>query len=138
MSARSFFDTNILVYADDITARLKQRRALELFEEHRRARTGVVSLQILQEYFVTLTKKFGLDASTVRGKTELLAKLDVVILDERDVLAAIDLHRLYHFSLWDALVIRAAKQGGCKTVFSEDWHHGQEVDGIRIVNPFLS
>jgi predicted nucleic acid-binding protein len=138
MSARSFFDTNILAYTDDKTAQVKQHRALDLFEEHRQARTGVVSLQILQEYFVTLTRKFGMDASAARSKTELVSKLHVVVFDERDILAAIDLHRLYHFSLWDALVIRAAKQGGCKTVFSEDWQHGQEIEGVRIVNPFVS
>jgi hypothetical protein len=56
MAARSFFDTNILIYADDSSAPKKKHRALELISEHRRAGTGVVSLQILQEYFVTVTK----------------------------------------------------------------------------------
>jgi predicted nucleic acid-binding protein len=56
MSGRSFFDTNILVYADDKAAPAKQRRDLELLATHRRARTGVLSLQVLQEYFVTVTR----------------------------------------------------------------------------------
>ena len=57
MSARSFFDTNILVYSDDKAYPAKQRHAVELLAEHRRAATGVVSLQVLQEYFVTVTRK---------------------------------------------------------------------------------
>jgi predicted nucleic acid-binding protein len=136
MSARSFFDTNVLVYADDKSAPDKQRRALELVAEHRRARTGVVSLQVLQEYFVTVTRKLRVDASIARRKLELLAEFDVAAPDVADVLAAIDLHRLHGFSFWDALILRTAKQAGCRALFSEDWQHGGEVDGIRIINPF--
>jgi predicted nucleic acid-binding protein len=61
MSGRSFFDTNVLVYADDRATPAKQRRAIELVAEHRRARSGVVSLQVLEEYFVTVTRKLHLD-----------------------------------------------------------------------------
>jgi predicted nucleic acid-binding protein len=136
MSARSFFDTNILVYADDKSAPAKQRRALELVAEHRRARTGVVSLQVLQEYFVTVTRKLRVDAGTARRKVELLAEFDVASPDIADVLAAIDLHRLHGFSFWDALILRTAKQAGCRVLFSEDWQHASEVDGVRIINPF--
>jgi predicted nucleic acid-binding protein len=57
MSARSFLDTHVLVYADDKAAPAKQKRAVDLVAEYRRARTGVVSLQVLQEYFVTVTRK---------------------------------------------------------------------------------
>ena len=138
MSARSFFDTNVLVYGDDAAAGAKQKRALALFEEHRRARSGVVSLQILQEYFMAATQKLRVDAVLARSKVELISKLDVVILDQRDVLAAIDFHRLHQFSFWDALVFQAAKQGGCRVIFSEDWQHSREVDGVRIINPFLA
>ena len=77
MSARTFFDTNVLVYADDKAAPAKQRRALELVAAHRRAGTGVLSLQVLQEYFVTVTRKLGVDAQIVRRKVELLAEFDV-------------------------------------------------------------
>lgn len=136
MSARSFFDTNVLVYTDDKAAPAKQRRAVDLVAEHRRAGTGVVSLQVLQEYFVTVTRKLHLDASLARRKVELLAELDVAAPDLTDVLAAIDLHRLHGFSFWDALVIRAAKQSGCTVLFSEDFQHRRDVDGIRIMNPF--
>jgi predicted nucleic acid-binding protein len=136
MSARSFFDTNVLVYSDDKAAPAKQRRALDLLAQHRRAGTGVVSLQVLQEYFVTVTRKLRVDARVARRKVELLAEFDVAFPEVADVLAAIDLHRLHGFSFWDALVLRAAKQAGCSVLLSEDMQDAREIDGVRIVNPF--
>ena len=133
---RSFFDTNILIYADDKASPAKQRRALDLVAEHRRARTGVVSLQVLQEYFVTVTRKLRVDAHVARRKVELLAEFDVAAPEVADILAAIDLHRLHGFTFWDALVLRAAKQAGCSLVFSEDMQDAREIDGLQIVNPF--
>ena len=138
MSARSFFDTNVLVYADDKAAPAKQRRALELVAEHRRAGTGVLSLQVLQEYFVTVTRKLQVDARIARRKVELLAEFDVAAPELTDILAAIDLHRLHGLSFWDALVVRSAKQAGCSVLLTEDFQHGREMEGLRIVNPFVS
>jgi predicted nucleic acid-binding protein len=136
MSDRSFLDTNILIYADDKATPAKQRRALELVAEHRRARTGVVSLQVLQEYFVTVTRKLHVDPRIARRKVELLAEFDVAAPDVADILAAIDLHRLHRFSFWDALILRAAKEAGCSVLFSEDMQDTREIDGLQIVNPF--
>ena len=136
MSVRSFFDTNVLVYADDKASPAKQRRALELVAEHRRAGTGVVSLQVLQEYFVTVTRKLEVDARIARRKVELLAEFDVAAPDVADILAAIDLHRLHGFSFWDALILRAAKQAGCTVLLSEDFQESRETDGVRVVKPF--
>ena len=136
MSARSFFDTNVLVYADDKAAPAKQRRALAVIAEHRRLATGVVSLQVLQEYFVTATRKLKVDAAVARRKVELLAEFDVAIPEVSDILAAIDLHRLHGFSFWDALALRSVKQSGCSVFLSEDLQKQREVDGVRIVNPF--
>ena len=136
MSARSFFDTNILIYADDKATPAKQRRALELVAEHRRARTGVVSLQVLQEYFVTVTRKLHVDPRIARRKVELLAEFDVATPEVADILAAIDLHRLHRFSFWDALILRAAKEAGCSVLFSEDMPDTREIDRLQIVNPF--
>ena len=137
MTDRSFFDTNILVHADDKAAPAKQRRSIELVAQHRRARTGVLSLQVLQEYFVTVTRKLHVEATIARRKVELLAELDVFIPDVDDVLAAIDVHRLHGFSFWDALVLRAAKEAACTVLYSEDLQPGRSIDGVKIVNPFL-
>jgi predicted nucleic acid-binding protein len=136
MTARSFFDTNVLIYADDKAAPAKQRRALDLVAEHRRAGTGVVSLQVLQEYFVTITRKLRVDQRIARRKVELLAEFDIAATDVTDVLAAIDLHFLHGFSFWDALVMRSAKQAGCSVLLTEDMQETREIDGVRIVNPF--
>ena len=136
MPARSFFDTNILIYADDKAAPAKQRRALELVAEHRRAGTGVLSLQVLQEYFVTVTRKLQVDARIARRKVELLAEFDVATPEVTDILAAVDLHRLHGLSFWDALVLRSAQQSGCSVLLTEDMQDAREMDGVRIVNPF--
>jgi predicted nucleic acid-binding protein len=137
MNARSFFDTNVLIYADDKATPAKQRRAIDLVAEHRRSGTGVVSMQVLQEYFVTVTRKLHVDARVARRKVELLAEFDVAAPEIADILGAIDLHRLHGFSFWDALVLRSAKQAGCRVVLSEDMQEMREIDGVRIVNPFL-
>lgn len=136
MAVRSFFDTNVIIYGDDKSTPAKQRRALELLAEHRRTGTGVVSLQVLQEYFVTVTRKLRLDVSVARRKVELLAEFDVAVPEISDVLAAIDLHRLHGFSFWDALIIRMAQQAGCRVLFSEDLQDARQVAGITVVNPF--
>jgi predicted nucleic acid-binding protein len=136
MSARSFFDTNVLLYADDKSAPAKQRRARDLVAEHRRTGTGVVSLQVLQEYFVNVTRKLGVDPRIARRKVELLAEFYVAAPEVSDILAAIDLHRLHGFSFWDALVVRSAQQTGCRVLLSEDFQAGRDIDGVQIVNPF--
>jgi predicted nucleic acid-binding protein len=95
-----------------------------------------VSLQVLPEYFAAVTRKLGVDPSMVRRKVELLAEFDVAAPQVADILAAIDLLRLHGFSFWDALILRAAKQAGCRVLFSEDLQAAREVDGGEIVNPF--
>ena len=136
MSARSFFDTNVLLYSDDKSAPLKQRRSRELVAEHRQTRTGVVSLQVLQEYFANATRKLHVDTRIARRKVELFAEFDVAVPQVPDILAAIDLHQLHGFSFWDALVVRTAQQSGCTELLSEDFQDGREIDGVRVVNPF--
>jgi predicted nucleic acid-binding protein len=136
MTARCFVDSNVLLYADDRSAGPKRDRARELIREVMGAGTGVLSLQVLQEYFSVATKKLGISADGARQRIELLSRLDVVILGVEDVLAAIDLHRLHQFSTWDALVIRAALNAGCRVLYSEDLQDGRRIDGLEIVNPF--
>jgi predicted nucleic acid-binding protein len=136
MSVRSFFDTNVLIYSDDHDSPEKRERALDLLDAARLGGTGVVSTQVLQEYFVVTTRKLGVSASVARRKVELLARLDTVLVDVSDVIAAIDLHRLHELSFWDALVIRAAQNAGCRVLYSEDLRHGWCLDDLEIVNPF--
>ena len=134
---RVFLDSNILIYSDDKRYPQKQQTALSLIRSHRLDRTGVVSLQVLQEYFRIATRKLGLDAAIARGKVEIFARFHLVEPVLSDVLAAIDLYRLHKLSYWDALIIHCARKSGCQTVLTEDLSHGQTFDGVRIVNPFL-
>lgn len=136
MTVRCFVDSNVFVYADDRSAGAKRDRARELIREVMGARTGVLSLQVLQEYFAVTTKKLGISAAAARRRIEVLSRLDVVILGVEDVLAAVDLHRLHGFAIWDALVIRAALNAGCRILYSEDLQEGRRIDGLEVVNPF--
>jgi predicted nucleic acid-binding protein len=136
-SLRSFLDTNVLLYADDSKDLRKQRIAVELILEHRSQRTGVVSVQVLQEYFVNATNKLKLDLDVARYKVEFHSKFTVAEPNASDVVAAIDIHRIHRLSFWDSLILRMAKQTGCRVLLSEDMQHGREFDGVKIVNPFL-
>ena len=136
-SKRVFLDSNILLYCEDSANPSKQKRALELLLEHQQRKTGVVSVQVLQEFFVNATRKLGIDAALARQKIEIYSRFDVVEPSVADVLSAIDLHRLRVISYWDALIVRCAKQAGCRVLLTEDLQHGQVIDGVRVVNPFL-
>jgi predicted nucleic acid-binding protein len=136
-TSRTFLDTNVLVYSDDPRDPAKQARALDLIKDHLRLRNGVVSLQVLQEYFVTATGKLKLRAELAKQRIEVFAKFHVAAPTVNDILGAIDIHRLHSFSFWDALVLRVAKQTGCRVLLSEDMQHGREFEGVKIVNPFL-
>lgn len=135
---RVFLDTNLLIYTDDAASPAKQSAAIRLFETHLRQRSGVVSIQVLQEYFAVVTGKFRLSPDVAREKVGILSLLVVHQPLISDVLAAIDLHRLHKISFWHALIVRAASESGCRTLLTEDLRHGQRIDGVEIVNPFLS
>ena len=137
MSGRVFLDTNVLVNADDADTGAKQARAQEVVRDALTSGRGVISTQVLCEFFVIATRKLGVPAEVARRKVELLAHLDVVCPDVLDVVAAIDLCRLHRLALWDALVIRAAQTGGCQTLLTEDLSHGSRYDGVLVENPFL-
>ena len=114
----------------------KDAEPASLVAEHRRAGSGVVSLQVLQEYFVTVTRKLHLDVLIARRKVELLAEFDVAVPEVSGVLAAIDLHRLHGLFFWDALIVCSAKQAGCSILLSENFQQAREFNGVRVVNPF--
>ena len=136
MSARSFFDSNVLAYTDDHGSPGKQATAKELLAKHSEHHRGVLSTQVLQEYFVTIVRKYGVPAEIARSKVELFACFDLVLIGLEDILAAIDLHRLHQFSLWDALIVRCALRSRCSVLYSEDLQAGRRIDGLEIVNPF--
>jgi predicted nucleic acid-binding protein len=136
-ASRSFFDTNVLVYTDDPRDKVKQAVAIGLVRDHLRRRTGVVSLRVLQEYFVSATGKLKLAADLAKRRVEVFANFNVVEPAVSDVLAAIDIYRLHRVSFWDALILHSAKQAGCRVLLTEDMQHGQTIDNVKVVNPFI-
>jgi len=137
---RQFVDTNVLVYAHDVTAGDKHTRARALVEELRETREGCLSVQVLQEFFVTTTRKIPkpLDAPAAARIIDDLAHWHVHAPDAADVLAAVDIHQQTGASFWDAMILRSAKELGCATVHSEDLNPGQDYDGVQVLNPFLA
>jgi predicted nucleic acid-binding protein len=137
MSDLAFFDTNILIYTDDDRSPAKQARAARLIEDYQRRDAMVVSLQVLQEYYAVITRKLGVDAEQAQRKVEILAEEKVIRFDSRDVIAAIELHRLTRISFWDAMIVHAARLAGATVLFTEDMRHGAVIGGVPVVNPFL-
>lgn len=137
MTERVFIDSNLLLYADDLDAGAKAARAQEILQDALTSATGVLSTQVLQEYFVNATRELGVDPAIARRKVELLARLDVVVVRVELVVDAIDLHRLHPISFWDALIVKAASAARCGRLLTEDLQHDQVIDGVRIQNPFV-
>lgn len=138
--SRQFIDTNVLVYAYDKTGGVKHERARDLVTSLWEARDGCVSIQVLQEFFVTVTRKIPkpLDAPAAKEIVADLARWYVHTPAADDVLAAISLHQRAGISLWDAMIVRSAVEIGCGVIRSEDLNHGQVYDGVRVANPFMA
>jgi predicted nucleic acid-binding protein len=135
---KSFFDTNILVYLFDADSPDKRRKARALFRNHAEAGDILVSTQVLQEFYVAVTRKLArtLDAGAAAEAVSNFAELPLVQIDSRLIIAAIHRSRKDQLSFWDALIVQAAIEGNAGTLYSEDMQHGQVLDSLRVVNPF--
>ena len=136
----SFIDTNVLVYAfekgDSARKRIAQALMSELIAEDRLR----VSTQVLQEVFVTLTRKVKQPCSTEEalGVLEDLTAWPLMVVDYEAIRAAIELTGQACLSFWDALIVVAAARSGASVLYTEDLNDGQEILGVRITNPFAS
>ena len=139
MSDKYFVDTNILLYAHDVTIGAKHDRARALVEELWRTRSGVLSTQVLQELCVNLRRKAGrpLDVKTTREIVTDYLSWEVVVNTGESVLEALEIENRYGISFWDALVIQAAESSGAAVLYSEDLSDGQTYGSVRIVNPLV-
>jgi predicted nucleic acid-binding protein len=135
----SFFDTNLLVYLFDSSSPEKQRRAREVLAERAKRDEVLLSAQVLEEFYVAVTRKLATPLSSDQAERLVrdFAAFPVVGLDAPLVVAAVVLARRHKLSLWDALIVVAAKAGGAAELLTEDLQHGQTLEGIRVVNPFL-
>jgi predicted nucleic acid-binding protein len=133
-----FVDTNVLVYAHDISAEPKHDQAKALIHALWDSGAGCLSVQVLQEFYVTVTRKVRqpLPVETATRIVEALSFWRVYAPDARDVLAAIELQQRYQLSFWDAMIVHCAAQLGCQTIWSEDLNPGRVYGGVRVLNPF--
>jgi len=134
----TFVDTNVLAYAHDLSETRRRPMAQALLDELWRSRTGVVSTQVLQEFYVVATRKFDPPMSR-RAAREVVAAYSawrVVRVDVAMILAASELEERHQLSFWDALVLRAAHRAGAGRVVSEDLQSGRRLGGVLVENPF--
>jgi predicted nucleic acid-binding protein len=139
MSAE-FCDTNVFVYAYDVTAGRKQDQAFSLLARLWESGEGVISIQVLQELFVTLTSKIPqpLSVQDARSVVSDMGAWRTIEPGHRDVLDAIDGATRWQVSFWDAMILTTAIRAGARTVWSEDLNEGQAYDGTVVHNPFSS
>jgi predicted nucleic acid-binding protein len=136
--AFQFVDTNVLVYAHDHSAGEKHIQAKILISGLWDSGAGCLSVQVLQEFYVTVTQKVRqpLKSETAAQIVESLSFWRVYAPDARDVLGAITLQQRHQLSFWDAVIVHSAAQLGCQTLWSEDLNPDQVYAGVRVLNPF--
>lgn len=134
----AFFDTNLLVYLFDSASPEKQGKARDVFSERAQRDEVLLSTQVLQEFYVTVTRKLAspLSADQAERLVRDFAAFPIVSTDAPLVVAAVALSRRHRLSLWDAMIVVAARAGGAAELLTEDLQHGQVLEGVRIVNPF--
>jgi len=131
-----FFDTNVLVYAQDLDAPHKRERSRQLMAEVAAAGRAVISTQVLQEYYVTATRKLGVTPLAAKSVVQSFRMFEIVQLSPDLIEQAIDRSVLSQLSFWDALIVAASAASGCTTIYSEDLNVGQVIGGVKVVNPF--
>lgn len=137
MSARHFFDTNILLYSISSAAdeAVKRGRAIELLDEE----GGALSIQVLQEFYVQATRPTRPDPvphEIAVGLIRTWMRFAVQDITAPILTLALDIKADHGLSHWESAVIAAARMIGCRTLYSEDMTHGREVEGVLILNPF--
>ncbi len=135
-----FLDTNILIYAHDVDAGDRHWRAKAVVKSLWETAGGMLSAQVLSEFYVHVTRKIPspLEPARARSIIEPYLSWKVQILGPESVLAASELQQRHRISYWDALIVHAAVSGGASILYSEDLSDGQMIEGVRIVNPLLT
>lgn len=139
MKDKTFIDTNILVYANDRSDKARHERAKRIIIENIRKGNAAVSTQVLSEFYVTVTQKIEVKLSPEIARKEimLLRSIEIVEIDYGSILKAIQISNQQRLSYWDALIMASALKSMCTSIYTEDMNHGQTVEGVRILNPFI-
>ena len=135
-AGKVFLDTNVLVYAQDQDAPKKRKRSRELIADVVASSVGVISTQVLQEFYVTATRTMGVAPLAAKTVVQSFKIFEVVQISPDLIEPAIDPSLLSQLSFWDALIVTASVASECTTIYSEDLNAGRVIDGVRIVNPF--
>ena len=130
-----FIDTNILVYCMDSFDLAKRDRCRMLIKTLTNDLRGVISTQVMQEFYVSATKKLGADALLVKDILHSFERFETVIITPSLIKDAIDCSIINRLSFWDALIVVAAESAHCERLWSEDLNHGQIIRGVRVENP---
>lgn len=135
---RAFVDTNVLVYAHDSMSGSKRERAREVVDDLWRSQMGCLSSQVLQEFFVTVTRRITarVDSPTAAAAVADFSRWTTHAPASGDVLSAIDLHERHQISFWDAMIVQSATALGCDVLYTEDLNAGQRYAGVLVVDPF--
>jgi len=134
----TFVDTNILVYAHDVDAGRRHDVAAGLLRQLWDARDGVVSTQVLQEFYVSITRKIpkAISRKDARELIRTYTAWRVIGIEPADVVAASEHEERYRLSFWDALILTSALKANADRLVSEDLQAGQRIRGLHITNPF--
>ncbi len=138
MTGPAFVDTNVLVYSRDAGEPVKQGKARNLLGLLWKSRQGRLSQQVLQEYYVTVTRKLkpGLPKSDARSDIDALLAWQPLTATTENFAQAWEIEDRFGLSWWDSLIVTSALQCRCQVLFSEDMQDGLEIGSLRIVNPF--
>lgn len=139
MNGKVFVDTNVLVYARDITDPNKQQSAQAWLAELWPRRQGRLSFQVLQEYYVTVTRKLdpGMNSKEARSDVRALLAWNPVHTDQSLLETAWRMGDRYKVSWWDSLIVAAAQCVGARYLLTEDLKSGMDFEGVTVVNPFI-
>jgi len=136
MARRSFFDTNVLIYSVDSADSARQGVALEVIERHARGKTGVISTQVLQEFYSATTRKLGIEPLQARRIVRDFQIFDIVQVTPEIIEEGIDCSILNTISFWDGLIVASASTARCSEILSENLADGQTIQGVSVRNPF--
>ena len=133
-----FVDTNVLVYAEDRDAKTKHEVARDLLVRLWDAREGVLSVQVLQEFYVSVTRKLKKPVTSAKALDIIEEYLTWTVVENtgRLLVEAIALQQRVQLSFWDSLIVQAAIEAGCDRLYSEDLTAGQKLGSVVVVNPF--
>lgn len=137
MSAKAFIDTNVLIYAHDVDAAAKHELAKRILQKLWEQRTGTLSTQVLQEFYVNVTRKIASPLSKDSARAVVNSYVAwCVDTTSAEISAAFRIEDEACIGFWDALIIAAALKAGADRILSEDLNAGQAISGVRIENPF--